>query len=792
MKQKVRLGVGELARFLFRSGSIDNRFGGTNRLRQGQLIHQKLQQEDKDKYTSYESEVPVCADLSVGEVEFELSGRIDALYDDDGTVIEEIKTTQKRKSDDFIPSKEHLAQLYTYGLLYLKINGGEKIRLKLRYYHVFDECETIYLHEVSYETLERYVKELLRRFIDLSSDLVQWRSLRDKTAGELSFIYPKFRKGQREMALAVYNTLKREDKVLIEAPTGIGKTAGSLFPAVKILPDYPDHQIYYLTAKTTIQKEAVKTLEKLRENGLKIRSAVITAKDKVCLCDKDLPSCNPDDCLYAKNFYDKITDVLRTSLSAYDHFDAEVIEELAVTHEMCPYHLSLELAGWSDVVICDYNYCFSPVSRLQEELKNKIVLIDEAHNLPDRSREMFSCELKEEDFRRLLESLKKNQTHAFYKKLIGATREVIDVFEDLNEENKEPVELLEGETDLLFEKLSAFQFSAMVFFNRVKKKNLVLDPELSAYYQECSRQIYTFLFLQDFYEKSPETFSLYKKSVGPRLLIKLACHDASDFIDEILDGVPSVFFSATLTPFTYYEKALLGDKTLPHLAVPSPFERDHLKLICDCVTSTRYGDREKSYAKIAKEIYTFVRAKKGHYLVFFPSYQYLEKVLEEFELFDIDSDKIMVQNKKMTEKDRLRFIERFGQDLDDDLIGFCVMGGIFSEGIDLPQKKLLGSVIVGPGLPGMDFERNKIKEYYNERFGDGFSFAYAYPGMNRVLQSIGRVIRSEDDRGSVLLIDDRFRSPYYRKMMPSHLNPEYHRNLDTIENSLKDFWSEGN
>lgn len=399
------LGVGDLVQFVMRSGSIDTRVSGKSRMQQGSALHRKIQENDSEVKTDYKSEVFFRHSYPYRDYNFILTGRADAIYKEKGrTVIEEIKTTTEFKTDKFQEKEVHRAQLSFYGLFYMLENDLDEIDLTLHYYHIPTDESSYFKEEVKLKELIPYINSILDKWLEIGILKSEWMNLRDESIQDLPFVYGDFRKGQREMSLAVYNTIKRDARVLIEAPTGIGKTAASLFPAIKALQIKPEFQIYYLTAKTTIQQEANKALRHMREQGLKLKSVTITARDKVCFLNQEKEgtrSCNPDDCPYAKNFFEKMGGILPVCIKTQECYDREYIEKTARLYEICPYQLSLELSNWSDVVICDYNYAFDPVSQLQNFNVKRICLIDEAHNLPDRSRTMYSAELLKEDFKTL-------------------------------------------------------------------------------------------------------------------------------------------------------------------------------------------------------------------------------------------------------------------------------------------------------------------------------------------------------------------------------------------------------
>ncbi len=790
------LGVTDLVSFVFREGSIDTRGGGKARMQLGTKIHQEIQEKDQKRKQDYKKEVYFKFIHIHKEYAFTLTGRADAVYKKNNRpVIEEIKTTYKFKSSNFSPQRTHLAQLYFYGFFYMMENNLKEIDLSLHYYHIVSKEHSYFNETKTLEELSEYVDSVLDLWLDMGYFQSDWIRERNESIDKLSFIYDNFRPGQREISLAVFNTIKRKNKALIEAPTGIGKTLGTIFPSIKLLPNNEYKQIYYLTAKTTIQKEANKALNQLRENGLKIKSTTITARDKICFLNQKDPntrSCNPEDCKFAQDYFTKINNILSDSLKAYSHFDRELIEKIALENEVCPYQLTLDLCNWSDIVICDYNYIFDPVSALEGYNQSRVCLIDEAHNLPDRSRNMYSAQLDIYTFKKLRNVLNKkevrkekenNRLKRQVNRVIRFLTKLKDDYQTCEDENvKIDKEILSGINLRLFQ----FQTAAFRYINQINDKKIEIDPEVLKCFNDCTSEVYRFNVITD-YALENDYYYNYLKLTEKGIIVRLACLDASKYLSNKLKESPTVLFSATLTPFDYYSTVLLGEEDIPTIALPSPFSRENYRVFCDDSISTRYNDRKNSYEKIAQIIKTFISARKGNYLIFFPSYNYLHTVYEIFvKLVKNEDLNVLIQNPEMDEAERETFLDNFKTK--QSTIGFCVMGGIFSEGVDLPLEALIGTLIVGPGVPGVDFERDLIKNYFQKENGNGYAYAYAYPGMNRVLQSAGRVIRTDQDRGIILLIDDRFKNPFYKKMIPNHLKPDYLNNSEELGDKLQEFW----
>lgn len=782
------LNIGELVSFVLREGSIDTRISSGNRLLLGTQIHQKLQLNDQKLKENYQKEVSLKEIYSFKNYDFILSGRADAIYTEENRVIiEEIKSTNKFNNSSFKYQESHKAQLFFYGLLFCLKNRLNRIKLRLRYYHIPNDEETNYDFDLTLEEIKDYTHEILNRWLDLGLIKNEWEELRNNSLSELNFLYSNYRKGQREMCLAVYNTLNRQNKVLLEAPTGIGKTIGSIFPTLKVLPSFDNYQVFYLTAKNTVQEEVNKTLSSLRENGALIKSVTITSKEKACLSDNKVLSCNPDDCEFAVDYYDKLNDILNNILKTHSNFDRKRIKEIALEYKVCPYQLSIDLSNWVDFIIADYNYIFDPIVQIEGFNDNRIILLDEAHNLPDRSREMFSSTISSEIFEKLYNSLDED-LNKYNNKLKKAVTKIIKYFSKLDRSFKDNniIDLNYEDLNPLIEEIINFQNASFVYYINLKEKKFIPSDEVLLSFNNVSKEIYRFIYLIELINQKSELFNFFIQKENGNVLIRIFCLDASYFLNNILKDTPSILFSATLTPFDYYSNTILGSEEIPNISFNSPFNPNNVKVLCDASISTKYLNRKYSYKKIAEDINLLFTEKNGNYLVFFPSYDYLEKVLYEFQDLNENAN-IIIQDKNMSEQDRKEFLEIFKKS--NNNIGFCVMGGIFSEGINLKNNSLIGAVIISPGLPGISYERNLIKNYFDETLGQGFSYAYQNPGMNKVLQSAGRVIRTEEDKGVILFIDDRFQNNFYKRLFPKHLKPIFINNTFDLKKNLKQFWN---
>ena len=604
-----------------------------------------------------------------------------------------------------------------------------------------------------------------------------WRAARDESIGRLEFPFGAYRPGQREMAVQAYLAIKHGGRLLVQAPTGIGKTAAAIFPALKALVEGHTQTVVYLTARTTGRLAAEETLAVMRRNGLKIKSLSLTAKEKLC----PVPDlyCRPDECPYALGYYDRIDGALKEAFSL-EVLSGEEMVRLGMTHQVCPFEVSLDIAFWVDVVIGDYNYALDPHVFLKrffiEYGGNDVFLVDEAHHLVDRGRSMFSAVIEKKpilDLSRLIKAdLPELATllKRINKWLIEA-RKKCETMAGFFSENTCP--------DDLTALMTGFQEKAAE--RLAKGMNHPYVEAFTAQYLAFGR------FLKTARDYDEHYATCYQKERND-LKLTLFCLDPSTRLDRALKRSRSaVFFSATLTPMSFYRDLLGCREAAPHLTLPSPFPPERLCLLVEGRISTKYHHREQTKEDIAGHILDLVRGRPGNYLVFFPSYAYLDLVHRVFEPMATKME-IIRQEPGMDESARETFLNKFNLDHAETLVGFAVMGGIFGEGIDLTGDRLTGAVIVGVGLPAFDAERDLIRRHFAQTHRQGFEYAYQYPGFTRVLQAVGRVIRSEDDRGVVLLIDQRFGSGRYRALFPETWRPRYLSEKYPLKAAVDAFW----
>lgn len=774
----IKISVRDLVEFVLTRGDLVSDFSGSSRNVDAIKIHQKIQ---KDGGSNYSAEVYLSREFDINGINIEINGRADGIITDgDKTVIDEIKTTGMDVSlidEDY--NILHWAQAKCYGYIYCLDKCLRNISIQLTYCNIDTYGIKRFIKDYSIDELEEFFKDLTAQYTYWALKQQNWYILRNKSIKELQFPFENFRKGQRNFAIYTYRAVRDGKKLFAQAPTGTGKTVAALFPSVKAMGEGHASKIFYLTAKTITRTITENTLHIMKNKGLKIKSITLTAKDKICF-SKD-SSCNPEECIYAKGYYDKIKTALEDILNA-DDYDRETIEHYAKKYKICPFEFSLDLSLWCDVIICDYNYVFDPrVSLKRFFLDNKgeyCFLIDEAHNLTDRAREMYSCSICKS---RILEIKKKyeNIIPDIKKYLNNINKLFIDMRKQCEEENncivshdppKDLVVLLRAILKVMEKWL-------------LQNKNSEYKDEILEFYFD----IFGFLRIYELYD---ERYVTYMEKDKDDVKLKLFCIDPSYLIGETLKkGKSSVFFSATLTPLDYFRQVLGGDEDSEQIILPSPFPRNNLCLMINDSISTKYKDREKTLDNVTECINAAIKGKKGNYIIFFPSYEYMMKIYERFE--GQSEIKVIVQSSGMTEKEKEDFLNEFSSYGENTMAAFAVMGGIFGEGIDLAGEKLSGAVIVGVGLPKICTERNLISSYFDKERSKGFEFAYIYPGINKVLQSAGRVIRTENDRGIVLLIDERYGSSEYKRLFPREwCFPIKVYSKNQIEKIVSDFWKQ--
>jgi DNA excision repair protein ERCC-2 len=722
--------------------------------------------------------VAVSHQVNTPEFVLRIGGRIDGVFTASAVpVIEEIKTTRRRPHECLLEENPlHWGQAMIYAFIYAAERGLAEAGVQLAYarldrWEIREACRYVALDD-----LKRFFEEVVGRYLEWATLISAWQQQRDASILRLKFPFAAYRPGQQEMMQAVERSIKGDGRIFIQAATGIGKTMAVLFPAARSIAARPAGKVFYLTARTTGRLAAEKAIDELRAQDLRLKSLSLTAKEKACF--NPASACHPDECEFAKGHYDRLA-AARTTLFEEDAWTRERVATASHSFRVCPFEFSLDLSLWADLVICDYNYAFDPKAYLRrfflEPAGDYTFLVDEAHNLVDRSREMFSTELCKQPFLDLRRKIKTTlpSIHRSLGPINTWMREARQRAETVGTpmaERRAPEEL----------------YPHLRNFMAVAEKWLEKN-EPSAFREELIERYFEAGGFLRVGEQFDESYAACYEAFARDLRLKLFCIDPSRQIGHALNRCRSVvFFSATLTPLDYFQ-TMLASESADTLSLPSPFPTENLEVFVADRLSTLYRHRDRTKPEIAHILQSLVRPHRGNYLLFFPSYQYMRMVLEIFRATAPDID-VIAQEPGMTERQREEFLGRFETDNPATLVGFAVMGGVFGEGIDLVGTRLCGAAIVGVGLPAVGLERELIRDYFMDRFEKGFEYAYMYPGINRVLQAAGRVIRSEADRGVVLLIDQRYGAESYRTLLPSSWRPASIRSQDGLAEALSRFW----
>lgn len=774
----IRISVRSLVEFILREGDIDNRVSGSmekDAMLLGGKIHRKIQSR---MGTNYTAEVPLKIQMPCDGFVLQIEGRADGVLKDDGKVlIDEIKGILRSLEHLEAPVPVHLAQAKCYAYIYAVQNSLKCIDVQMTYCQMETEEIRRFCQEFEFQELQTWFQDLVTQYEKWAKFEIEWRNVRNDSIRQIEFPFP-YREGQRDLVVSVYRTILRKKKLFIQAPTGVGKTMATVFPAVRAVGEGLGEKIFYLTAKTITRTVAEQAFSLLKEKGLLYKTITLTAKEKICFCEE--AECNPDACPYAKGHFDRVNDAVFDLITHSGDWSREVLEEQAKKHMVCPFEMSLDVSNWADAVICDYNYVFDPQAHIKRFFSESgkeeyLFLIDEAHNLVERGREMYSASLYKED---LLE----------VRKLVKA--EDPKLAKGLSECNQQFLEL----------KRECEHYQILKSVSHIALKLMNVLSKLEDYLEECKdaekkKRVLDFYFavrsFLNIHDIMDENYVIFSEMMEDgRFQIKLFCVNPAVNLQNYLEqGNSTIFFSATLLPVHYYKKLLSVEKDDYAVYAHSSFPQENKFLFIGTDVSTRYTRRgESTYQRFARYIAVMAEQKKGNYMAFFPSYRFLEEVHTCFlECVDHEVDSIC-QVSYMDEEQREEFLEEFEQEREKSLVAFCVMGGIFSEGIDLTDDKLIGAVIAGTGLPQVCTEREILKQYFNAADMDGFDYAYLYPGMNKVLQSAGRVIRTESDRGVILLLDDRFREMRYREVFPREWQQYQLGSVKNLEQEIRTFW----
>lgn len=777
----IRISVRNLVEFILREGNIDNRTGGgqdPENMQMGSRIHRKIQ---RQMGSNYQAEVPLKTEIVCDGFTLKIEGRADGLiHTKEQVMVDEIKGVLRELDRVQEPAGIHLAQAKCYASMVAEQEGVDEIGVQMTYCQM--ETEEVKRFQYSYRSneLKVWFDEVIRQYEKWAKFQIEWRKARNASVKGIEFPFP-YRKGQRDLAVSVYRTILRKKKLFIQAPTGVGKTISTVFPAVKAVGEELGEKIFYLTAKTITRTVAEQAFETLREQNLKFKVITLTAKEKICFCEET--SCNPDDCPYAKGHFDRVNDAVYELLMREDVMSREVLEAQARKHKVCPFEMALDVSTWVDGVICDYNYVFDPDARLRRFFAEGgaggyLFLIDEAHNLVERGRQMYSAELCKEDFL-AVKKLVKGEALRFAKRLEACNKILLAMKK-------------ECENYKVLDNISHFGIQLMNVLSETDRYlEECVDKEVRETVLDFYFQVRSFLNIYDGLDENYVVYTEYQEN--GRFVLKLFCVNPAANLQKCLDkGNSAVFFSATLLPIQYYKRLLSTEKDNYAVYIDSSFDTKKRLLMNGVDVSTRYAMRSREmYQRYATYIFRVVKAKMGNYLIFFPSYRFMEDVYQEFtQLLASDEEEmeLVIQQKHMDEEERENFLRAFEMGREKSLIGFGVLGGIFSEGIDLTNEKLIGTLIIGTGLPQVCNEREILKSYFDQKGLYGFDYAYRYPGMNKVLQAAGRVIRTEDDRGVILLLDERFQREKGKEIFPKEWADCERCRLDIVEEKIRLFW----
>ena len=791
--EQIKISVRNLVEFILRSGDIDNRHGRTDTvaaMQAGTRLHKKIQ---RRMGSSYHAEVPLKIVIEEERYQLVVEGRADGIILEDEVTIDEIKGIYMSLDALKEPVTEHLAQAKCYAYIYGIQHDLEHIRVQMTYGNLDTQELRYFPYEYTIQELTEWFSELIlayRKWADFSYD---WKKIRQQSIAGLPFPFP-YRKGQKELAAGVYRTIARRKNLFIQAPTGAGKTITTLYPAVKAVGENLGDKIFYLTAKTITGTVAKETFDILAGEGYLAKTIQITAKEKLCLCEE--MDCNPVNCPYAKGHYDRVNDAVFELLNRENTFTREVLWEQAKKYQVCPFELCLDVAAWVDNIICDYNYVFDPNVYLKRFFQegihgDYIFLVDEAHNLVERGREMYSAELYKEDFLTIKKLVK-----PYSKKLETELNKCNKIFLDYKR-GCERYEIYDNVADVVF---ALMRLAAELDKFLLKNIEFAGKDEVNEFYFALRN------FL-NIYERVDEHYVIYTQlTADGRFRMKLYCVDPSYNLQECIDkGNATIFFSATLLPIRYYKKLLSTKMDNYAVYAETAFSQKQRLLLIGKDVSSKYTRRNRGeYERIADYIYQTALAKKGNYMVFFPSYQFMQEVYdcftgseerqieqaEEGELVcSLEQIDVCMQTSGMKEELREAFLAEFDREREKSFVAFCVMGGIFGEGIDLKNEQLIGAMIVGTGLPQISDEREILKNYYEKQNGEGFDYAYRYPGMNKVLQAAGRVIRTTEDIGVIELLDERFLQGSYKKLFPREWEEHEICQITNVRQYLEDFWN---
>ena len=778
------LSVHQIVDFLFRSGDIDDRIYNTSSMLEGTRLHKFYQDRQGNNYLK---EYYLKYIFYVDDYELIVDGRSDGIILGPIVTIEEIKTTID-DLDHFFKENEmwHLAQAEFYAYIYAKTNNLNKINVSLMYFSQNKKDRLKKIYNYDFDILEQKIYCYLNDYLSYQKTFLIKERIRDESLKNLSFPFPFIRNGQNELIESTIECVLNHTSNFVEASTGIGKTISTLYGSLCLMKDKRIDKIFYSTPKNSGFLSAINALNIFKNKDVRLTSVEIIAKDKACLNKKRIGKCNPDECKFTIGYYDKLKEVIKEIVLNNDIIDANLIKKYALKYTMCPFELSLDLSLLADVIISDYNYLFDPISQLKRYFESPdkqyqmIALIDEAHNMVNRSVDMFSSILSSSSFFKALTDLKKIRN-----------KQIMKIYNSLEEYFNYYLEFdFSEQKEFILDSLNIdFVLRLKKYNEEIKKYRLKHKKFKSENVDNFNRDLYRFLLIYDYYIKYKDQYKLFIRSEKEdEITLNMMCLDASKFIVSSLNHFEgSIFFSATLSPIDYYINLIVNNNNnVKTLSLPSPFKKENFKVLVDNSTSFIYKDRLLTIDKIRDYILTFSKKRKGNYMVFCPSYKYLETL--KLVLKDDDLN-IIYQEKNMTNVSKDLFLNEFKEKVNKTTVGVVVLGGIFSEGIDLVGDRLNGVIILGIGLPSISFENELKKEYYNSLSYNGFEYAYINVGINKITQALGRLIRSENDKGIALLIDYRYKNKTYIPLFNDKWsNHKVIKNKYELEDELDKFY----
>lgn len=844
---EIRVSVRTLVEFILRHGDIDNRHqvSPDNAMQEGGRIHRMIQ---RRMGTEYEAEVTFRYTMPTDQYILVVEGRADGIIHHEGQVmIDEIKGTYRDLEKMKGPMPLHIAQAKCYAYMCALKEELKEVRVRMTYCNMETEQLRYFHEDYTFQQLEDWFGEIVEAYRKWADYSCSWQRTRQRSIIGLEFPFP-YREGQKELAANVYRTIYHKKKLFLEAPTGVGKTISTIYPAVQAMGQGMAEKLFYLTAKTITRTVAEEAIALLRKKGLHFKSVILTAKEKSCFMERT--ECNPEYCPYAKGHYDRINDALYELLTSEESFGREQIAKYAEKHQVCPFEMCLDMSLFADAVICDYNYLFDPHVYLKRFFAEGsggryIFLIDEAHNLLERGREMYSASLYKNSFLEVRRELKQTILSETSKPAISGQMTLdMTVASDFQTEPAEidristarlhggrsilirqgyaskmvyHMEKCNGELLALKRECDGWRTVEGIdgFVKHLMRLHAVMDEYLSEQEEEpltVREQLLDFYFdirhFLEIYELLDEHYVKYTQlGEDGDFLIKLFCvNPAENLKNCMLKGRSTILFSATFLPVQYYKKLLGGEEEDYEVYAKSVFNPEKRALFLASDVTSKYTRRsDMEYYNIARYINEIVKNRHGNYMVFCPSYAFLHTIYDIYmEHFADEGKECVLQGEYMSEGEREEFLSRFRGNGDCDLqaavemeieeeedrilIGFCVLGGIFSEGIDLKNDSLIGAIIVGTGLPQVCSEREILKGYFDMEGDNGFDYSYRYPGMNKVLQAAGRVIRTVEDVGIIALLDERFLQMPYRRLFPREWERFETVTVDTVAKRVERFW----